>query len=311
MPTAFSTSFRHDALLYDDEAAFLAGTVPFIRTGLEAGEPVMAVVSAAKIALLQQALGSDAEDVRFADMAGVGANPARIIPVWRTFLEEHGGRPVRGIGEPIWAERTPEELVECQLHEALLNHAFAGADGFHLLCPYDTSALDPPVLSEAACAHPTIVTVERRQESLTYRGPHARPPAAEAPLAAPPAAAGVLSFDVATLTDAREQVEACARGAGLDDTAAGELVLAVHELATNSIQHGGGMGVLRTWVADDVAVCEIRDRGHIADPLAGRHPPRLDQTGGWGLWIAHLLCDLVQIRSGPAGTTVRVRRAGT
>ena len=83
--------FRHEALLYAGMQDFLAGTVPFVRGGVEAGEPVLVVESAAKIALLRAELGSDARSVVFADMAEVGANPARIIPAWRDFVSQHGG----------------------------------------------------------------------------------------------------------------------------------------------------------------------------------------------------------------------------
>jgi hypothetical protein len=41
------------------------------------------VESLDKIAQLKVALGDDANQVMFADMAGVGANPARIIPAWQ------------------------------------------------------------------------------------------------------------------------------------------------------------------------------------------------------------------------------------
>jgi MEDS: MEthanogen/methylotroph, DcmR Sensory domain len=44
---------------------------------------------------------------------------------------------LRGIGEPLFATRSADELVECQRHEALLNLAFQDAPGFWLLCPYD------------------------------------------------------------------------------------------------------------------------------------------------------------------------------
>ena len=58
-------------------------------------------------------------------MAVLGHNPARIIPAWRDFADAHAG-PIRGIGEPIWPGRGADELVECQLHESLLNVAFDG-----------------------------------------------------------------------------------------------------------------------------------------------------------------------------------------
>ena len=67
------------------------------------------------------------------------------------------GRRLRGIGEPIWADRSPDELVECQRHEALLNLAFADAGDFWLLCPYDVDALDPDVIAEAHHSHPAVV----------------------------------------------------------------------------------------------------------------------------------------------------------
>jgi anti-sigma regulatory factor (Ser/Thr protein kinase) len=300
--------FHHEALFYDDEESFLAGTIPFIRDGLAAGEPVMVAVGAARIPLLTGALGAEADDVRFVDMAQVGANPAHIIPAVQGFLEDSGrGGPARGIGEPIWAARSADELVECQLHEALINHAFAGHDGVSFLCPYDVGALSPPVLREACRAHPVISAGGRHHPSRTYRGSDAVPPAAGAPLPPPPLTAKALGFDLDTLPEVRARVSGCAERAGLDPTRTGDLVLAVHELAMNSVKHGGGFGVLRTWVEDDTAVCEIHDSGHITDPLAGRHRPRLGQLGGWGLWIANQACDLVQIRSRPNDTVIRVR----
>ena len=55
--------------------------------------------------------------------------------------------------------------------------------------------------------------------------------------------------------------------------------------------------------------CSARssDRGRISDPLAGRARPEPTQLSGRGLWIVNQLCDLVQIRSGPGGSVVRIR----
>ena len=57
-------------------------------------------------------------------LAGWG-DPARLIPAWQWFLDTRSSpcRPVRGIGEPIWPGRRSEEILESQLHEALLNIA--------------------------------------------------------------------------------------------------------------------------------------------------------------------------------------------
>src|SRR6478609_9118940 len=147
--------FSHEALLYEGPDGFLAGTLPFIREGLEHGEPILVAVGAPTIASLREALGAHAERVEFADMAVLGHNPARIIPAWHEFLSRHDG-PVRGIGEPIWASRSASELVECQLHEALLNVAFAEVGRFALLCPYDVVTLDERVVHEACGTHPRV-----------------------------------------------------------------------------------------------------------------------------------------------------------
>ncbi len=121
--------------------------------------------------------------------------------------------------------------------------------------------------------------------------------------------ARALGFDAHGLEAVRALVAECADRARLDETGKEDLVLSVHELAVNSVRHAGGIGVLRVWTDGEVAVCEVRDGGHIVDPLIGRHRPQPGQLGGWGLWIANQTCDLVQVRSGPAGTVVRVRRS--
>ena len=85
-----------------------------------------------------------------------------------------------------------------------------------------------------------------------------------------------------------------------------QLVLAVSELASNSVCYGGGHGTLRAWREDGTAMCEVSDEGHIEQPLAGRINPAPAQSAGRGLWLVNQLCDLVQIRSSTAGTSVRV-----
>ena len=85
-----------------------------------------------------------------------------------------------------------------------------------------------------------------------------------------------------------------------------DFVLAVNEIAANSLRHGGGHGSYTVWHDDDVLYCEIRDAGEIADPLVGRIRPPARQVSGRGVWIANQACDLVQVRTGPTGTVVRL-----
>jgi anti-sigma regulatory factor (Ser/Thr protein kinase) len=84
------------------------------------------------------------------------------------------------------------------------------------------------------------------------------------------------------------------------------MVLVVNEVTTNSVRHGGGTGTLRIWEEGASLICEVRDRGQILDPLIGRRKPPADRGSGLGLWLANQLCDLVQIRSFPTGSVVRL-----
>jgi MEDS: MEthanogen/methylotroph, DcmR Sensory domain len=165
-------SYRHEAFFWRTADDFLASTLPFIRNGLDAGEPVMVAVIAARIALVRAALGKDAVRVHFVDMAELGRNPAHIIPGWQRFLEAHSkdGQPMRGIGEPIWAGRRREEIVECQLHEALLNVAVDPEVPFWLLCPYNSDLLDDEVIAEAHRSHPVIIDSGAIPGSPLYGG---------------------------------------------------------------------------------------------------------------------------------------------
>jgi anti-sigma regulatory factor (Ser/Thr protein kinase) len=76
-------------------------------------------------------------------------------------------------------------------------------------------------------------------------------------------------------------------------------------VSTNSVQHGGGHGTLRLWIERGV-VCEVRDGGRLSDPMLGRRRPGTEAAGGRGMWLANQLCDLVQVRSFPNGTVVRL-----
>jgi anti-sigma regulatory factor (Ser/Thr protein kinase) len=300
--------YRHQALLYEGIDGFMDGALPFLQEGLEAGDAMLVAVGPDRIARLRAALGEAAGRIAFVDMHELGRNPGRIIPAWEDFLADprHAGRAFRGIGEPIWAGRSEAELVECQLHESLLNVAFADAEDFTLLCPYDVAALDPAVVHEARCSHPEAVEAHEHTSSHEYRGAEDLLSPFDVPLPPPPSAAAVLGFDRRSLQLVRSTTAGLGEEAGLEAERTEDLVLAVNEMATNSLRHGGGRGVLRMWRDAGSLVCEVRDGGRIEDPLVGRRVPRPGQVGGWGVWTAHQISDLVQLRSGHDGTVVRI-----
>jgi len=297
----------HSALLYTDGSEFLAGTVPFVHEGLERDEAILVALPAHNLDLLRGALGSDAGRVLFADMEELGRNPARIIPAWRDFVDEHlpqrGG--VRGIGEPIWAGRSAAQVDECTRHESLLNLAFAG-ETWSLMCPYDAARLDDEVLAGAEHNHPHVTRCGRDGASAGYIDPAIAAGPFVGGLDLPTGPVTALAFGVAELADLRRLVAAQARAAGLDLERSDDLVIAATEIATNGVRHGGGSGMARLWHDERVLACEISSGGRLTDPLAGRVRPPQTSIDGRGLWIANQLCDLVQIRSGAEGTVVRL-----
>jgi anti-sigma regulatory factor (Ser/Thr protein kinase) len=170
--------------------------------------------------------------------------------------------------------------------------------------------LDAAAIERAHHSHPMVVRdgVERTSAGFVDRAAITAP--FDDALPAPPAGAGELAFDEDSLFGLRGMVAARAARAGLGELRTHDLVLAVHELATNSVRHGGGQGVLRIWHDDATVVCEVRDAGCIEHPLAGRRRPSNGQLGGHGLWLVNQLCDLVQIRAFPSGGAVRVHMRG-
>ena len=290
--------FQHHAFFYRGERGFVSGLTPFILDGLANDEPVLVAVEGPKMDLLRRELDGAADRVGFVDMRRLSRNPALIIPAWQEFLSEcPDDTDARGVGEPIWRGRSGPELVETEYHESLLNLAFRDAHGFRLVCPYDAGRLERSILAGAECSH---------TNSDRYCGLDGVAATFSSPLPDPPADALSFSLWGSRLADLRKIVFEQATGAGLSQLRTAELVLAVNEVVTNSLRHGGGHGTLSIWREQDRVIHEVCDSGRITSPLAGRRKPSLDGEGGRGLWLANQVCDLVQIRSSAAGSSVRL-----
>ncbi len=298
--------FRHEALFYRDTAGYAADTARFIREGLSADEAVLVAVIDEHADPLREALGPDTASVEFLDMAGIGRNPARIIPAWQDWVERNAGcgRAFRGVAETAWAGRSDLEMRECRVHEHLLNTAFDPGPGWRLLCPHDAALLSAEVLHDVARAHPSVLGGQPPPGAYDAS-------AADTALAAAPPDLGpplfAASFGMEALPWLRTAVRARADQLGLRGPDVTDFVLVADELACNSVRHGGGRGRIALWADESHAVCEVRDEGLIRDPLVGRRRPNLATgIGGAGLWTANQLCDLLLIHSTPdTGTAVR------
>lgn len=296
----------HEALFYRGDEEYIAGTVGFVHAGLEVSEPVLVAVPESNGALIRKSLGADAHAVRFLDMSTAGRNPGRIIPgVLHAFVDEHPGRRVRIIGEPIWAGRTAAEYPACVQHEALINLALGDSPAW-ILCPYDTERLDPDVVDDAYRTHPVLVEGDDRWLSRDYTGARQVVSAYNVRLPEPADPFVGTAFTAAQLGEVRAIVTEQAVLAGLLPDRMDDLQLAVNEVATNAVTHTPGPGTLRVWRQPDRVVCEITSPGQITDALAGRVPPPLEAEHGRGLVLVNQLCDLVQTYTEPGRTVQRL-----
>ncbi|WSW01819.1 sensor histidine kinase [Streptomyces sp. NBC_01006] len=299
--------FVHPALFYQGRAEYLAGVGGFVRAALAADEPVLVAVPGPGLDALRESLGVPAAEVTWADMTRLGRNPGRILAALQDFADRHAGRAARIVGEPIWPGRSQAEVLEATRHEALINTAFAGRRAT-ILCPYDVLGLPAAVVSDARRTHPTVMAGGEDRLSPEYADASAVCADCDGPQPEPDGGVPRFSYACGELGEVRAYTESWARGTALSAGRRGDLILAVSEAAANSLAHGGGSGSLRLWkTAGGGVVAEIRDGGHLADPLAGRRRPSLTSVdGGRGLWMIHQLCDLVEIRASDSSLTLRM-----
>jgi anti-sigma regulatory factor (Ser/Thr protein kinase) len=107
------------------------------------------------------------------------------------------------------------------------------------------------------------------------------------------------------LSEVRALAEKHARRAGLPDARITDFVIAVSEVAGNTVRHARSPGSMEIWCDAGELICEIRDAGVITDSRAGRaHPPL--GSGGLGLWLVRQVCDRVDLHSDTNGTVIRL-----
>ena len=293
----------HCVLLHDGPEACLAGLRAFLATG-DPGVPVLAVVTPGTYRTISPVIGADAA---YQDVTLLGRNPARVIPAIQQFVEGCGPPgPVRVVTEQWWDERELAERVELARHEALTNLAFRGHD-VAMVCLYDRRKLPPGVVDDAMSTHPCTVDEGGPHLNPAYADPETVIEMTDHSMEPPPLLAEAFEVKPGGLSALRAVVHDRAAQAGLPNERVGDLVIAANELATNVVSHGEGNGELRMWTDDSWLVCEVADAGRVEDQFAGRRPPRSGDTTGRGLWMVNQLCDLVELRSNPSGTSVRLR----
>ncbi|MEV0619746.1 ATP-binding protein [Nonomuraea sp. NPDC050404] len=116
----------------------------------------------------------------------------------------------------------------------------------------------------------------------------------------------VQTFTLQDVSKLRHVVAETAEQNGLHGPRLDDFVLAVHESVVNAVEHAGGHGSFKLWTVDGVIRSETSDRGAgIPDGYVnGLKRPSDHSYTGRGIYLIRRLCDAVDFRTGPGGTTV-------
>jgi anti-sigma regulatory factor (Ser/Thr protein kinase) len=299
------TGLRHQAFFYKGVDAFVGEIVPFVEEGLRAGDPIVAVTTSENIAALRNALGTDASRVSLHDAQDWYRSPGKAFSACLEFVGANMDAPcIRAIGEVAWPVDWAAGIEEYAHYESVFN-VIAGEAPVYVVCPYDVSALPEPVLAHARATHPEIRSLRGAQVSDEYVDPDEYCGRLATRLEeAPPAEPIQVTPELAGL---RAVVAARAREANVPLDRIPELVLAVHEIATNALTHGTGDAWARLWEDERRFVCDIDNEGEgISETTAGYIPPDPGADRGRGLWLARQVCDLVEVLSRGGRTRVRL-----
>lgn len=296
--------FSHSAFFYDSPDEYSGFLQSFICEGLERGESIAVAGSRRRIAMLRLALGSDAPAVRFLPADEWYVRPVRTIAGWAQMLRTAAatGRPATRLVNEVDFKDQHRSWVR---YESALNASLAEFNG-HMLCPYDSRKLPPSLIDEARRTH-HIVYDGGWHHSDDYVDPERLLAEVHEPLfpAVGPPIVEVPVLD--TVADLRAHLRNRATAEGwLPPDRVEILVLALSEVATNGIRHGGSHRELRVWLNRGAVVCEVSDDGpRPPGPLAGYLPPTPGVVGGMGLWLVSQICDALSVRTADGVTYAR------
>lgn len=293
-----SERLSHQALIYRSQTQLTATTAAFVRVGLEAGDPVLVAAKPTTLDALRAGLGPDAGQVELHAAGDWFPHPfQRLQEMCRLTAEARPGTVVRLIDEWPW-DGSDAATREWARLESVTNHVLAGV-ALRLVSLFDARSLPASVLEIAVRTHPELIENGAAVPSPGFVAPDRYLPGAAPD---PPCSAADLPLPWPELrVAARSEAERL----GVAPERLDDVVLAVQEVATNAERHGAPPVRIRLWRRGEELVCQVTDGGRVhLDPRTGWLTPDNPAGGGWGLPIARLTCDAVEIGRGADGTVV-------
>jgi anti-sigma regulatory factor (Ser/Thr protein kinase) len=298
---------KHRALIYHEPGRFVDGVGGFVRDGLDVGERVLVAIAREKVGWLRDGLGGAADALDVWDADDLYERHGPMLRALMDYLERHARSAhgqVRVVAEQQLAQRSPADVRAYMRYEAASNVAFRGHAGA-VLCPYDAEALPEEIVEDALRTHPIVLAPGGARVSELFTEPRSfvRERARVRP---PPPGAPVCGLDrLDDIAIARELVRARAEALGLAPHDVDDLTMAAGEVAANAVLHGRPPRTVWIYVDEGVLVCHVHDAGPgPRDPLAGYMPPDRRTLERRGLWVAHQLCEIVEVAADETGTHV-------
>src|SRR5579859_3719443 len=140
------TALRHNALVYESDEEYLARAVPFLKEGLEAGEGAIVAHTRPGMAMMREALGSDATRVTFVDVSSAYTRPTRTLAAYHSVYSAQLQKTprLRAVADVQFGP-DPREWDQWTAYEAVFNRSFGHLPAW-VLCSYDASGTPDPII---------------------------------------------------------------------------------------------------------------------------------------------------------------------
>ena len=233
--------YLHDLVLHSSTEELAAVAVPFLRAGLDAGEVGVIATGGEPARVLHDAMGDDDRLIVLSQEEAHPGRPPAGITALRRLADQWGGEEphhVRVVGRTEFGP-TPRDWLEWQRYEAVVNEALRPA-GLWDLCTYDTRVLPGEVLESGLRTHPFLVSERGRQPNPDFVEPadYLRAlPIPDEPLERTEPLLQV--EDVQDFIGLRHAVAARLAVLGGDPDVLEDLHLAIDEMSSNAVRHGG------------------------------------------------------------------------
>jgi anti-sigma regulatory factor (Ser/Thr protein kinase) len=310
---AAGSSPPHAVAVYESAEDLRRRVLPFLRSGLAAGDSTVAIVSAHAAAQLREALGADHDEIRWQPPGFSYRSLGPMFSNLHRFLtdQSEAGNSVRLLAEN--PNVSDDARTAAYLRFEAASNDVLGAHGFPWVCLYDRRRCPAPVLEQATQVHPYLLDPDgHRVSSGAYLPPDTFLGAHPGPLSTVPPDV-VLDTWVTTagqVGGVRHAAGERASTLGLGAEDRYDFEVAAGEVLTNAVRHGERPCRVRVWATAGHVVLRVDDQGP-GDDIAtkGFRPPNPvhGHLGGMGVWMVRQLADAVHVNTGPAGTAVEVQ----